>query len=231
MTTIEPTTEAVVWDLDGTILDSFGLWRILMAQVATDFGMPVPTDETLFENYHGELDHSIRNTFGAALAPGQDRAVIDYFNQIQADQDHYGRPEELLWEDALDLAQRISERGLVQILVTNRNHAGQGNASPRSIVGATVLQDHIHEIICGDESPVRKPDPGVLGTQLERRNIAAENTVIIGDQYVDAKLALKMGSKGILVVRDGGAVAHAHELGDGWEDQISVVQSLRDVTV
>ncbi len=231
MKTIEATTEAVVWDLDGTILDSFGLWRILMEQVANDFGLPVPTDETLFQNYHGKLEFSIRNTFGADLPAEHNQSVVDHFNYLQEEQDHYGRPDELLWEDAIDLSQRISQRGLVQILVTNRNHAGQGNASPRSIVGATVLKDHIHEIICGDESPVRKPDPKVLGSTLEDRGIQPQNVLVIGDQYVDAQLALKYGAQGILVARDGGDIAHAHELDDDWQNHITIVQSLHDVQV
>jgi beta-phosphoglucomutase-like phosphatase (HAD superfamily) len=229
MTQLSPKTKALLWDLDGTIIDSFVVFTSLLIKMAPKYGLPVPVLETMQENFHGTLSDSINSTFGGELKGKRLNDFVVEFLEYQ--QTILAKPEEHLLDDALALARLATKKGLKQIIVTNRDHEGRGHASPRNIVANSSLKGHIHEIICGEDAPVRKPHPDVLGDLLERWSISAEELVIIGDQYVDAQLAINLGSKAIIVIRDGNDLAHAHKLDANWRQHVTVVQSLHDVTV
>ena len=222
--------KALVWDLDGTITDSFGMFVELMHELAPVFDLPLPSREIMLENYHGGLAESIQASLGGALSEPQLEDFVTKF--LDKQQGHYEVVETCLLEDALDLAKRATKLGLKQVIVTNRDHAGRGKASPRHIVSSSSLKEHIHEVICGDEAQgFRKPDPKVLGDLLERWGITPQEVLVIGDQHVDAQLALNLGSKAVLVVRDGSEFAHAHKLDKNWQEHVTVVESLKDVTI
>ncbi len=101
------------------------------------------------------------------------------------------------------LAQQAAKKDIDQLLVTNRAHADRGNASPRAIIAATVLADCIHEIHPGDEVSQRKPDKASVGDWMEKHSILPEKLVVIGDQFVDAQLAINIGARAILIERHG----------------------------
>lgn len=222
--------KAIVWDLDGTITDSFGRFTELMAELAPTFGLPVPTRETMITNYHGPLGDSISASMGGALTDKQLEKFVTEF--LVKQQNHYLEVESHILEDALDLSKRATKAGLKQVLVTNRDHAGRGKASPRNIVANSSLKEHIHEIICGDEAQgFRKPDPKVLGDLLERWGIKPAEVLVVGDQHVDAQLALNLGAKAALVIRDGFELMNAHELDENWQDHVTIVSTLKNVTL
>lgn len=230
MASIPTEIKALIWDLDGTILDSFGIYVSLMHQVAPAFGLPLPSEQALRDSYHGSLPDSIQDGLGGVLSPSQLDAFVAEFLAKQPD--HYLEVESHLIADGLDLSQRATARGLKQAIVTNRDHAGRGNASPRFIAANTSLKDHIHEVISGDDlDGIRKPDPRVVSKLLQTWQLQPSQVMVIGDQHVDAQLALNIGCKAIIVVRDGAELAHAHKLDKGWQEHVAVVESLADVTV
>ena len=219
--------KALVWDLDGTIVDSFKATTGLISKMAPSYGFAVPTQKAYKENYHGPLDETISNAFGGELVGERLQEFVDEFLATQSDD--YAEIERFILEDALDLSQRATRKQLKQVVVTNRHHEGRGHASPRSIVEKSAFKEHIHEVICGDDlDGLRKPDPKVLGNLLEQWGIAADELLVIGDQYVDAQLALNLGCKAIIVLRDGEDLVHAHKLDKNWQEHVTIVTSLKE---
>lgn len=222
--------KALVWDLDGTIVDSFKATTGLISKMAPSYGFAVPSQQTFKDNYHGPLDETVSSVFGGALTGDRLTAFVDEFLATQSDD--YAQLEQFILEDALDLSQRATQKQLKQVVVTNRQHEGRGNASPRSIVEKSAFKEHIHEVICGDDlDGLRKPDPKVLGSLLDEWGITPEELLVIGDQHVDAQLALNLGCKAIIVLRDGEDLVHAHKLDKNWQKHVSIVKSLKDVTL
>jgi phosphoglycolate phosphatase-like HAD superfamily hydrolase len=225
---IPQNTRVVIWDLDGTLLDSHGIYRDLVTEIAPLLGLTQPTEEMFQANFHGSLRDSIHAVFEEAMSDNQLDQFLEHF--LDKQNDKYMDIENQMLDDALRLSRAFGERGVKQAIVTNRDSLGRGLASPRSIVERTSLKDHIQHIVCGDDTKSRKPDVQVLGTLLDDWSVQPSELMVIGDQFVDAQFALNLGAPGIIVARDG-ALQHTEHLQDGWQDSITVVTSLDEVSV
>jgi len=202
----QPAVETIIWDLDGTIIDSFGLYCDVMAEILPGHGIALPTQDVLAANYHGSLDDSVSQALGGTLAKDQiAQIVIDF---LAAQSPLYETVEHHIFSDALALARVGRAVGINQVVVTNRSHAGRLKASPRSIVERTALKPLIDKIICGDDTPYKKPDVRVLaGVEFN-----PETTLVIGDQPVDLELAQNIGARAVLVWRSDEPHAHTDAL-------------------
>lgn len=226
MVTVE--AKSIIWDLDGTLIDSFGIYTEVLAEILPQYGWPMPPEQTLIENYHGSLTDTISNVLGG-VEPDELESIIQDF--LQAQNGHYEIIDHHFYPDALEFAKRAHSKGLFQAIVTNRNHMGRLNASPLSIVERSVLKDLIDTVVCGDDTEHRKPSAAVVDTLLAEGKIIPEETVVIGDQYVDAELARNLGAKAILVNRGTQPIAHLDRLGKNWQNDVQIVRSLNEVTV
>jgi phosphoglycolate phosphatase-like HAD superfamily hydrolase len=216
-------TKTIIWDLDGTILDSLGLLEGGLAEVAPQYGFAVPSRQLLEINFHGTLEDTIDSVFGG-LEPG---ILHDVTRAFLATQDkNYEVIEPHLFLDALRLATRAHEAGMRQILVTNRAHEGRLRASPRNIVANSDLSKYIDAVVCGDDSEHRKPTPEVLGALAAE--LKGNEVIIVGDQHVDAEFARNLDARAILVCRNGELPHHMDTLGD-WQSFVTIVRSLEEV--
>lgn len=227
MITVE-NTKTIVWDLDGTLIDSFGIFTEVLAEVVPSYGRDMPTAEIIRQNYHGSLDDAISNVMGG-LGPDELDAIVADFLRLQ--EVHYNVIEHHFYPDALHLAQRAHEAEIFQALVTNRNRRSQLFASPQSIVARSALSGLMGVIICGDDTEYRKPKPEVVGALLSSGLLVPAETVVIGDQFVDAVLARNLGAKAILVNRGDEQIAHMDRLGEDWESEVQIVGSLDEVDI
>ena len=218
--------DVIIWDLDGTILDSIGVLKDGLAEVLPKYGHKLPSDEAFRANFHGSLQDTIGNTLDH-VSGDEIQAIIADFLVIQ--DGYYEVVSDHIHPDALDFAARAHAAGKQQVLVTNRAHVGRLKASPRSIVAHSALKDYIDTVICGDDSEHKKPQPEVLGQLLAK--LDAQRVVVIGDQFVDAKFAHNLGASAILVDRQGEGIPHLDTLDDTVHDKYVVVSSLNEVNL
>ena len=193
--------KGIVWDLDGTLIDSFSIFEQIIAEVVKDSGHTMPSREYMLLNYHGSLEETVQKLLGVNSVEELDTIITSF---LEKQEHHYaGDLEEHLFKDASMLAQSAAKQGIHQLLVTNRAHEGRGRASPRHIIAATVLADSIHEVNAGDEVDFRKPDSRSMGNWMEKYHLSPDEVVVIGDQFVDAQLAINVGARSILIKRNG----------------------------
>lgn len=214
-------TSTFIWDLDGTLINSLGVFAEVLADILPAHNYSVPSLEVIARNHHGSLDDSINTMLGGVSSKVLAALVQDF---LKAQNHHYELVDQHIFPDALRLAKRAHKAGIIQILVTNRDHAGRMNASPRNIVQNSKLHGLIDVIICGDDSRHRKPKPEVLGSQ----KIVPETTLVIGDQFVDGEFAMNLDARGLLVAHDA-KIPHLTKLGDGWQQRVTIVQSFDEV--
>ena len=214
-----------IWDLDGTIIDSFGVFAAILKEAAELSGRTLPDEQTMRHNFHGSLDASIKSVLD--MVDGDDLVVIlNDFLRVQVD--YYKHPEEHLFPDALALAKRLHSQGARQIVVTNREHKGRGNASPRYLIENSSMKQFIELVIPGEVTAVHKPDPGVMAGVQGIDQLDGSDILVIGDQFVDAKLADNLGAHAIIVNRNPEPVPHLSELGEK-PDFMTLVSSLDEV--
>lgn len=220
--------ETLVWDLDGTVIDSFGIFSEVLGNVVPNYGRQMPNEQTIRANYHGSLHDSIDAALGGIKNDELEKIVADFLSIQDA---HYEVVEHHIFPDALGLARRARAAGMYQVLVTNRNHEGRLNASPRSIVERSSLKTLIDEVVCGDDTEHRKPKPAVIEHLLKTGKVRGEKAVVVGDQFVDAQFAHNLGSTAILVERSGLEIAHLDTFTPEDRDRIVIVSSLDEITL
>lgn len=216
----------IIWDMDGTLLDSFGIFEQILVDVARQNGYTVPTNEHMHKNYHGTLEETLRRVLNINQPTKLDAAkqsFLDY--QVK----HYADDiNSHLFKDAVNLARAAAKLDIRQLVVTNRAHKGRGLASPKAIVANTELSDYILEVYAGDEVTHNKPDKRSTGNWLEKNGLSPEHVVVIGDQFVDAQLAINTGARAILINRSG-TIPHIETHGHDNHDSVFIVDSLSEV--
>lgn len=220
--------KAIAWDMDGTLLDSFKVFEQVTREACALVGRDAPSQDVFLRNFYGSLEDSIRNALDLKTDDELEQ-IHDYFLKHQ--EGHYEDIGAKLFEDALALSERAADKNLLQVVVTNRAHIGRGLASPRSIVARSLLHGRIDEVRSGDDPDGhRKPDPRALESWLGKHNLSADELLVVGDQLVDAQLAVALGARAVLVRRNS-EIHYLDQLADGWEQYISIVDSLHDVTL
>ncbi len=216
--------KGIIWDLDGTLLDSFGIFEEIVADVVAESGHAMPSRQTMIANYHGSLEETVQRVLGIESTADLDQVVSRF---LEKQERHYdGDLHTYLFKDALTLARQAASQGVHQMLITNRSHKGRGNASPKYIIAATLLADCIHEVYPVDEVAYRKPDKRSVGDWLQRYMIDPTEVLVIGDQHVDAQLAVNLGAHAVLVKRIGD-IPHIQDLVAN--HNILLVDSLDDI--
>jgi HAD superfamily hydrolase (TIGR01549 family) len=226
---LDKETKTIIWDLDGTMLDSFGLYVDLLRDILPRHGMVLPDEDLLAKNYHGSLHESLGNSLGGAASEDSVNAIIDDF--VREQNVHYEVVDHHLYQDALELAQTAKAARKQQVVVSNRDHINRLNASPRSIVERSELKEMISIVVSGDDSIHRKPNKEVIEHLLNDGIVVPEETVVIGDQFVDALFARNIGATAILVSRGNHQPEHMERLGDDWQSYVTIVSSLKQIKI
>jgi phosphoglycolate phosphatase-like HAD superfamily hydrolase len=223
--------QTIIWDLDGTLLDSFGIYRDCLNEVLRKYDRSEIQEQIFRNNHHGFIEDSIANVLheaGQTTTKTELTEIIREFyvldNAYIADVNHH------LFEDAVDLAERAHKAGKRQLVVTNRPHGtDRGNGSPRNLVANSRLRDFVSDVLCGDDSEFRKPYRQFLEARFGPDLAELGKVIVIGDQFVDAEFAHNIGCSAILVTRTD-KITHLERL-ENWQQYMQVVPSLRDVNV
>lgn len=187
--------DTLIWDLDGTILDSFKISLEIWTEVLRNMGRDLDP-EHLRRNYHQTLRGTGQTILGPEVGESDLNLALTKF--MARDNVYIQDVDRHLFKDAVDLSKQAHSLGHRQIIVTNRAHGiERGNASPRNLIANSALKDCIDLIICGDEVTERKPNVAVLGGI----NYNPETTLVIGDQHVDAHFANNINAIGLIVGR------------------------------
>ncbi len=225
---IELSAKGLVWDLDGTLIDTFKLQKEELTRVLQRRGLAVPPHEVFEKHFHGRLHDLIRDISGADGALLE--AICEEF--IRAEEHYYEQPSELFFADALKLLRRSRLAGLRQIIISNRPHYHDKRlGSPRNLAQKAPLLGLIDAVVCGDDNEFHKPDARTLNEVERNLGLSRDKLVVIGDQFIDAVLAFNLGCRAILVNRSSIAIPHLDQLPAGWQRSVEIVRSLTDVSV
>lgn len=188
--------ELVVFDWDGTLLDSAGAIVRAIQSASLDLGLPAPDDARA------------RHVIGLGLADALQHAVPElkpesYPAMIERYRHHYlaGDRALKLFDGVPEMLQRLSAAGHLLAVATGKSRLGLDRALDHS-----GLRPFFQGSRCADECH-SKPHPQMLQELMAEFDVAAESTVMIGDTSHDLLMASNAGVDGLAVTYG----AHPHE--------------------
>lgn len=191
------TYSLVVFDWDGTLMDSTPAIVAAIQGACRDMNLPVPPDE------------AASWVIGLGLADALRTAVPDLTQDLwkpfaERYQFHYltRDPELRLFNGIDELLTRIAGSGAQLAVATGKTRRGLNRA-----LEATGLGPRFDATRCADETH-SKPNPTMLFELMDELSVAPERVVMIGDTSHDLNMAGNAGVHGV------GVTYGAHPLAD-----------------
>ena len=182
---------AVVFDLDGTLLDSLPLVLQAFAHALQPF-TESPTME-IFARLGGPPARVFSNLLGGDTHVP---AALERLTLFNRDNGHRIRPFE-------GVARWLGElRGKALELAV---WTGRDRGTTLTLLREHGLEDFFSHVICGDDLPTHKPDPQGLNAILERLGVPPKEALLIGDADVDVHGGAACGVDTVLI-RNGRAI-------------------------
>ena len=180
--------ELIVFDWDGTLMDSAAAIVRAIQAAAVDLGLPAPTDARA------------RHVIGLGLSDALHYAVPelaerDYPRMADRYRHHYlsGDHELALFDGTAELIGGLRERGHLLAVATGKSRKGLARALEFS-----GLQPYFHATRCADEC-FSKPHPAMLEELMDELGVVAESCLMIGDTTHDLQMAKNAGVAGLAV--------------------------------
>ncbi|EGO95518.1 phosphoglycolate phosphatase [Acidiphilium sp. PM] len=180
----------VVFDLDGTVIDSLPDLAAALNRSLARHGMaPVPREEVAPMVGDGAKMLLKRGYEARGMTPDdEDEAIFlaDYEAHVTDLTEPYPGIAEALGT--------LAARGYSLGMCTNKPEA-----SARKVLAALDLDRFFPVLIGGDATTFRKPDPRHLGAVLEAMAVGKDAAVMVGDHHNDIATADRLGVASIFV--------------------------------
>lgn len=188
--------ELLVFDWDGTLMDSAGAIIDSIQSSCRDLGLPVPERERA------------AHVIGLGLKDALSYAVpelpqSDYGKLAERYRYHYlaRDPDIELFPGVREMLIALKEKGHVLAVATGKSRAGL-----ERVLEATQLKPYFDSSRCADETH-SKPHPAMLQELMQELFVAPEATLMIGDTGHDLQMAVSAGVAALAVSYG----AHARE--------------------
>ena len=171
------TKRAFIWDLDGTLLDSYD--AILAGLEETYATYQLPFDQASIKDYI--LKHSVQDLL-VAVAEEYHLDVTD-LNRRRAESLAEKNAQVLLMDGARDILSWGQESGIEQFVYT---HKGENAFVILRDLG---LESFFTEILTSQSGFARKPDPEAAIYLMKKYGLHPEKIYYIGDRSLDIDFA------------------------------------------
>lgn len=184
---------ALVFDLDGTLIDSRKDITTAINQLRAELGLPPLTLDQVVAMVGEGAKVLIRRALAdwdADLGPERLKEVLDrylvLYREVCVDTTRpYPGIEEMLEELAADYRMAVL--------------SNKGEKLSVFILEELDLAFHFKAVLGGDSLPTRKPNPAGLRALADRFNVPVESLMLVGDSRVDAETARNAGCAFALV--------------------------------
>lgn len=171
------TKRAFIWDLDGTLLDSYD--AILAGLEETYAYYQLPFDRASIKDYI--LKHSVQDLL-VVVAEEHQLDVTD-LNHRRAESLAEKNAQVVLMEGARDVLSWAKDVGIQQFVYT---HKGENALVILRDLG---LESFFTEILTSQSGFARKPNPEAAIYLMKKYGLEPENTYYIGDRSLDIDFA------------------------------------------
>ena len=216
------TASAVLFDIDGTLVDSNFLHVEAWSHAFQKLGLAVPSWRVQ-QAIGADSAELLELLIGDESDATKDRAGelnSDYYRALQS------RIE--VFDGARELVADLAGRGLRVVLATSAP-----KEELRALLEELDVDDHLYATTSAEDVEKAKPEPEIISLALAKGKVTAYHAVMIGDSVWDIKAATRAGVASIGLL-SGGTSAEAL-LGEGaiavFDDVAVLAQHLDDAAV
>lgn len=199
--------DTVIYDLDGTLIDSAKDMQVAVSNVLRDHGLPAASenDMRLF------MGQGSKVTMGRAFAKNGRQLSDEELSAVTREFVRYYEADPVshtvAYAGVPDVVARFAGLGLKQGVATNKFEKPS-----RIILEHLKLMPPIADVAGADTFSVRKPDPGHILQLVDRLGGTRTRAVMVGDSIHDIEAARHAGIPSV-VVSWGYTATPAEELG------------------
>ena len=176
---------AFIWDLDGTLLDSYV--AILSGIEETYAQFSIPYDKEKVREFI--LKYSVQDLL---VQVAEERKLdVEVLNQVRAQSLAEKNAQVVLMPGARDVLAWAEESGIQQFVYT---HKGDNALTILRDLG---LESYFTEILTNQSGFARKPSPEAAAYLIDEYQLNLDNTYYIGDRTLDVEFAQNSGIQSI----------------------------------
>ncbi len=180
--------DLLVFDWDGTLMDSAGAIVFSIQAACRDLGLPVP-DEAAARHIIGLGLRDALTTLLPDLPETGYARLVERYRHYYLARDH----EIPLFQDAAQVVRALGRAGFLLAVATGKSRQGLDRALAR-----TGLTDQFHASRCADEC-FSKPHPAMLKEIMDELDTPPRRTLMIGDTTHDLQMAANAGVASLAV--------------------------------
>src|SRR5450830_346442 len=181
--------DLIVFDWDGTLMDSTATIVKSIQAAARDIGLPVPSREAAAHVIGLGLTEAMHTVLGPDLEPKRYQRMVERYRH------HYlTKDEELtLFDGVEDMLHELSQQGYFLAVATGKSRVGLNRA-----LNAAKLLSTFDATRCADET-FSKPHPAMLQELTRELGQEMGRTLMVGDTTHDLQMAINAGAGGVAV--------------------------------
>lgn len=180
--------ELIVFDWDGTLMDSAGAIVSAIIAACQDLDLPVPTEararHVIGLGLHDALAHAVPD-----LPEHHYPRMVERYRHHFLSADH----ELSLFPGAFDMIEWLAGEGRMLAVATGKSRTGLDRA-----LAHTGLGPFFHSTRCADEC-FSKPHPAMLEEIMAELGVAPARVLMVGDTTHDLHMARNAGVAGLAV--------------------------------
>jgi phosphoglycolate phosphatase/AHBA synthesis associated protein len=169
---------AVLFDLDGVLVDSYQAWFHLINAAARDLGYPAISPERFQEIWGQGVDLDVEVFFTRHTVPEVEGYYTRHFREHASYIDTNPQSREVF--------AALRERGCGIAIITNTP-----SLIAREVITHAGLEPDI--LVGGTDVPHGKPAPDMVFRALESLGVSTEEAILVGDSRFDREAAAAAG--------------------------------------
>ncbi|MDR1936804.1 MAG: phosphoglycolate phosphatase [Candidatus Accumulibacter sp.] len=173
---------AVLFDLDGTLLDTLPDLHAAVCAMLADFGRPALAEDAVRRYVGRGVANLVKRALADSLAAADDDspAPVDALDSFRR---HYARENgrrAQFFPGVREGLEAIRAKGLPMAVITNKPEV-----FTLPLLEMTRLAEFFPVVVSGDDLPRRKPDPMALAWACGRFGVSPADALFIGDSVND----------------------------------------------